>query len=116
MRRNDLSILIIYTHPNPESFNHAILEHLTESLEKNGKEFVFELLTNIGGGLREDAQVIIQEMLGKVGIKVIPQKLEWSVYVDKLVARDFDAVIIGSGFLPVPELLLVFVKVIWFLS
>ncbi|NIB41621.1 NAD(P)H-dependent oxidoreductase [Pseudomaricurvus alkylphenolicus] len=31
--------LIIYTHPNPESFNHAILETVVETLDKQGHEF-----------------------------------------------------------------------------
>ena len=64
-------------------------------VDKNGRRFEFELLANIGSGTREDAQVMIQEMLRKIGIKVTPQRLEWSVYVEKLMARDFDAVIIG---------------------
>jgi NAD(P)H dehydrogenase (quinone) len=30
--------LIIYTHPNPQSFNHAILEAITDELAKNDRE------------------------------------------------------------------------------
>ena len=52
-------------------------------------------MTNIGSQVREDALVIIQEMLKKVGVKVVPQRMEWSVYVEKLVSRDYDAVLIG---------------------
>ena len=64
-------------------------------VDKNGRNFEFQLLANIGSGTREDAQVMIQEMLRKIGIKVITQRLEWSVYVEKMMAREFDAVIIG---------------------
>jgi peptide/nickel transport system substrate-binding protein len=64
-------------------------------LERNGIKFEFELLTNIGSQTREDAQLMIQDMLKKVGIKVVPQRLEWSVYVEKLSARQYDAVLIG---------------------
>ena len=44
---------------------------------------------------REDAQVMIQEMLKNVGIKVMIQKLEWSVFLEKLMARDFDSILMG---------------------
>lgn len=64
-------------------------------LDKNKQPFEFQFMTNIGSQVREDALVMIQEMLKKVGIKVIPQRLEWSVYVEKLTARDYDAVLIG---------------------
>ncbi|HPG40168.1 MAG TPA: ABC transporter substrate-binding protein [bacterium] len=64
-------------------------------LDKNKQPFEFQLMTNIGSQVREDALVMIQEMLKDVGIKVVPQRLEWSVYVEKLTARDYDAVLIG---------------------
>lgn len=64
-------------------------------LDKDKKDLAFEILTNIGSQAREDAQIMIQEMLRKVGIKAIPQRLEWSVYVEKLTARQYDAVLIG---------------------
>ncbi len=64
-------------------------------LDKNGKDFEFQMLTNIGSQVREDALVMIQEMLKKVGIKVIPQRLEFSAYVEDLMSRDFDALLLG---------------------
>ncbi len=64
-------------------------------IDKNNTNFEFKLMTNIGSQVREDALVIIQEMLKKVGVKVVPQRLEWSVYVEKLMARDYDAILIG---------------------
>lgn len=64
-------------------------------IDKDNTDFEFRLMTNIGSQVREDALVIIQEMLKKVGVRVIPQRLEWSVYVEKLMARDYDAVLIG---------------------
>jgi len=64
-------------------------------IDKNSTNLEFKLMTNIGSQVREDALVIIQEMLKKVGVKVVPHRLEWSVYVEKLVARDYDAVLIG---------------------
>jgi peptide/nickel transport system substrate-binding protein len=64
-------------------------------LDDGARDFEFKLLTNIGSQLREDAQVMIQEMLRQVGVCVIPQRLEWSVYVERLMSRNFDAVLIG---------------------
>ncbi len=64
-------------------------------ISKNGKPFEFKLVTNIGSQVREDAIIMVQEMLGKVGIKVVPQKLEWSVYVEKLLGKQYDAVLLG---------------------
>jgi len=34
-----MKILIVFTHPHPESFNHAILEHLIENLKEKSIEF-----------------------------------------------------------------------------
>ncbi len=34
-----MKYLIIYTHPNPKSFNHAILETMSEEFKKQKKEF-----------------------------------------------------------------------------
>ena len=64
-------------------------------LDRDGVDFEFTLTTNLGSQVREDALVMVQEMLRKVGVRVIPAKLEWTVYVEKLTARDFDAVLIG---------------------
>jgi len=64
-------------------------------IDKNNSNLEFKLMTNIGSQVREDALVIIQEMLKKIGVKVVPQRVEWSVYVEKLMARDYDAVLIG---------------------
>jgi NAD(P)H dehydrogenase (quinone) len=43
-----MKYLIIYAHPNPESFNHAILETISEELKKKKKEFKVRDLYKIG--------------------------------------------------------------------
>ena len=43
-----MKILIIYSHPNPESFNHAILENLVNSLQDSSDEFEIVDLYNDG--------------------------------------------------------------------
>ncbi len=34
-----MNVLVVYAHPNPDSFNHAVLESLTKGLEDGGKTF-----------------------------------------------------------------------------
>lgn len=43
-----MKYLIIYTHPNPKSFNHAILETIAGELRKKKKEFKVRDLYKIG--------------------------------------------------------------------
>ncbi len=43
-----MQYLIIYTHPNPASFNHAILETISGELKKKKKEFKVRDLYKIG--------------------------------------------------------------------
>jgi NAD(P)H dehydrogenase (quinone) len=43
-----MKYLIIYAHPNPASFNHAILETISEELKKRNKDFEVRDLYNIG--------------------------------------------------------------------
>jgi len=43
-----MKYLIIYAHPNPASFNHAIKETISEELIKNNKDFEIRDLYKIG--------------------------------------------------------------------
>ena len=43
-----MKYLIIYAHPNPKSFNHAIKEIVEDKLEKDGKSFEVRQLYEIG--------------------------------------------------------------------
>jgi peptide/nickel transport system substrate-binding protein len=60
-------------------------------LEKNGKRFEFELLTQYGNQLRSDIQVMVQDMLRKVGVKADPVTLEWTVFLDHVKSGNYDA-------------------------
>ncbi|HSF42158.1 MAG TPA: ABC transporter substrate-binding protein [Thermoanaerobaculia bacterium] len=64
-------------------------------LDKSGKPFAFEILTNAGNQLRIDAVVMIQNQLKKVGIQVEPRQVEWNTLVDRTVAGDFAGSIVG---------------------
>ncbi|PKN19533.1 MAG: peptide-binding protein [Deltaproteobacteria bacterium HGW-Deltaproteobacteria-6] len=65
-------------------------------LEKDGKPFVFEILTNQGNETRQKCAEIIQRQLKEVGITATIRILEWSAFVtDFINKRRFDAVILG---------------------
>lgn len=60
--------LVVYAHPNPESFNHAILETVVESLQGKGHEVTVRDLYAIGldpvlrfDGKGEASQEVITE-------------------------------------------------------
>jgi peptide/nickel transport system substrate-binding protein len=60
-------------------------------LDRNGEPFAFDLVTNLGNQMREDTLVMIQDQLGRIGVKVTPQVREWSVFLDEIKGKDFDA-------------------------
>jgi peptide/nickel transport system substrate-binding protein len=66
------------------------------ALEKDGKPFVFEIVTNQGNDTRQKCAEIIQRQLKDVGITVKIRILEWSAFVSDFInKRRFDAVILG---------------------
>jgi len=65
-------------------------------LEKDGRPFEFEILTNQGNETRQKCAGIIQRQLREIGIKVKIRIVEWSAFVgDFINKRRFDAVILG---------------------
>jgi len=62
-------------------------------LDRDGQRFEFELLTNYGNQTRNDIQVMVQEMLRKVGIKVNPILLEWTVMMDRVRSSNFETMV-----------------------
>ncbi|GAF64962.1 ABC transporter substrate-binding protein [Bacillus sp. TS-2] len=64
-------------------------------LEKDGERFSFELLSNDGNVVRRDIGVIVQQMLGDIGIEVSPRQMEWGAYLEQTNTpnKDFDATI-----------------------
>jgi NAD(P)H dehydrogenase (quinone) len=47
-RRFTMKCLVVYSHPNPKSFNHAILEVVTETMKSKGHEVVVRDLYAVG--------------------------------------------------------------------
>lgn len=66
-------------------------------LDKDGKPFSFELGSNAGNQPRNDAAVMIQEQLKRVGIQVQPRVMEFGLLVAQADAGQFAAQITGPG-------------------
>ena len=74
-------------------------------LDKDGKAFEFVMLTNTGNPRRQDACVLIQEDLKKIGIKCNLEQREGVTFFDLLSKKDFDAALAGwsAGLFPDPS-------------
>ncbi|MEW6068897.1 MAG: peptide-binding protein [Nitrospirota bacterium] len=65
-------------------------------IDKDGKDFEFTILTNMGNNLRKNTATIIQQRLRDIGIKVEIRTLEWSTFINEFIdKRRFQAVILG---------------------
>jgi peptide/nickel transport system substrate-binding protein len=64
-------------------------------LDKDGKPFAFELLTNAGNQIRTDAMVMIQDQLKKVGVRVEPRQIEFNTLATRTTEGDYDATLLG---------------------
>lgn len=62
-------------------------------LDRGGKRLEFDLITNYGNQIRIDTQIMVQEMLRKIGVKVNPIALEWTVMLDRVKSGDYDAMV-----------------------
>ena len=65
-------------------------------LEKDGKIFEFNLITNSGNPVRKNILTIVQESWRKIGIKCNTQLFEWAVFLKDFVnSLKFDALVLG---------------------
>ncbi|MBU4583535.1 MAG: peptide-binding protein [Proteobacteria bacterium] len=65
-------------------------------IEKEGRPFAFEVITNQGNEVRAKCAEIIQRRLAEVGIQVKIRVVEWAAFVkDFINKRKFDATILG---------------------
>ena len=60
-------------------------------LEKDGKKFEFTILQVANSSLQEKMLPLIKEDMAKGGVQMKIQILEWSVYLQRLEQKDFDA-------------------------
>ncbi|GJL64330.1 MAG: hypothetical protein NPIRA04_29840 [Nitrospirales bacterium] len=65
-------------------------------LEKDGKLFEFNLITNSGNPIRQNIMTIVQNAWKKIGVKCRTQYFEWTVFLKDFVnTGEFDAVVLG---------------------
>jgi peptide/nickel transport system substrate-binding protein len=65
-------------------------------LDKDGKPFSFEIITNQGNEVRGKCAEIIQRRLAEIGINVKIRIIEWAAFVNDFInKRKFDATILG---------------------
>jgi peptide/nickel transport system substrate-binding protein len=63
--------------------------------DKNGRPFEFELVYFQGSEDTGRMVLYLKDLLGKAGILLKPKPSEWSVMIDLLNKRDFDAITLG---------------------
>jgi peptide/nickel transport system substrate-binding protein len=67
-------------------------------LDKDGKPFAFELLTNQGNDERKKVAGIIQASLREIGVAVDVRVLEWAAFLKEYIKkRRFEAIVLGWG-------------------
>ncbi|MDX1644219.1 MAG: ABC transporter substrate-binding protein, partial [Thermoanaerobaculia bacterium] len=66
-------------------------------LARAGRRFSFTLLSNSSSRAWRDAATMIQQQLGRLGIEVLIQAMEFNTLVGRMEAHDYDAVIGAFG-------------------
>ena len=65
-------------------------------LDKEGRSFEFEIITNQGNDVRAKTAEIIQRRLAEIGIRAKIRIIEWAAFVNDFInKRNFDATILG---------------------
>ncbi|MBN2018652.1 MAG: peptide-binding protein [Sedimentisphaerales bacterium] len=65
--------------------------------DKNGVRFSFRLAFATGRAFYEQFAKLFKDTAGNIGVDVIADPYEWSIFVEKYHKRDFEALVIGSG-------------------
>lgn len=75
-----MKVLIVFTHPNPKSFNHALLENITDGLEEAGHEVRIKDLyqENFDPILKADDLASLQKGIIPPKIKAEQDQLLWA--------------------------------------
>jgi len=65
-------------------------------LQKDGERLAFKLITNNGNAPRRAVMTIAQDAWKKLGVDVVTQAFEWTVFLEEFVnPGEFDAVVLG---------------------
>jgi len=62
-------------------------------LDRDGRPLEFELLTNSESDLRQDASVLVEEYLGRIGVRAMPRFVEWGTLLATERRGEFDAIL-----------------------
>jgi peptide/nickel transport system substrate-binding protein len=74
-------------------------------LDKNGKPFEFELMTNQGNTVRTKICETLQQSWAKIGVKVNIRIIEWATFINEYIDKQkFDAVVLGWSITNDPDL------------
>ena len=73
-------------------------------LDKDGRPFEFELITNHSYQLRVDVATMTEAYLAKIGVKVNIRTLEFRAVVDKLLSSNYDSCVLGWGTATKPDI------------
>jgi len=65
-------------------------------VDRQGQPLRLRLLTNTGNRQREDAAVLIQDQLGRVGVAVTADVLEFNTMIEQALGGDFDGLLFGT--------------------
>ncbi|MFH1679120.1 MAG: peptide-binding protein [Candidatus Eisenbacteria bacterium] len=60
-------------------------------LDKDGRPFEFTMKANENNELRKDILVIVQEMLARIGVRMHPLTLEFTVFIEQTNRKEFEA-------------------------
>ena len=66
-------------------------------LDRAGKPFVFKMIMPSGSPAYEQILSLVQDELAKIGVKMEIDPYEWSVFVERLDERNYDACVLGWG-------------------
>jgi peptide/nickel transport system substrate-binding protein len=62
-------------------------------LDRAGRSFTFELLTNAENELRQDICILVEDSLARLGIRVTPRFVEWGTLLSLEQRGEFDAIV-----------------------
>lgn len=64
-------------------------------LDKDGRPFEIEMITNQGNQLRSDIMTMVQEYLRKIGVRVHPRSFEWNTFIGRVVSGEYQSCVLG---------------------
>ncbi len=73
-------------------------------LEKDGRVFEFEMITNSSNQLRVDVATMAEAYLKRIGVKVHIRTLEFQSVVQKLLSSEYESCVLGWGTPTKPDL------------